>query len=103
MNLSIDIETYSDVDLKKCGVYRYVESPAFEILLFGYSIDGNPVQVIDLASGEKLPAYLILAIQSNAVIKWAHNANFERICLSTYLKVHYLDPSSWRCSMVWAA
>ena len=103
MNLSIDIETYSDVDLKKCGVYRYVESHAFEILLFGYSIDGNPVQVIDLASGEKLPAYLILAIQSNAVIKWAHNANFERICLSTYLKAHYLDPSSWRCSMVWAA
>jgi DNA polymerase len=101
--LFIDIETYSDVDLQKCGVYRYVESNAFEILLFGYAIDKEPIQVIDLAAGEKLSDELIAAICNNAVTKWAHNASFERICLSAYFHVHYLDPSSWRCSMIWAA
>lgn len=101
--LFIDIETYSDVDLKKCGIYRYVESDAFEILLFGYAIDEQPIKVIDLASGEKLSDELITAIYSNTVTKWAHNAAFERICLSAYFHIHYLDPSSWRCSMIWAA
>lgn len=101
--LFIDIETYSDVDLQKCGVYRYVESNTFEILLFGYAIDEEPIQVIDLAAGEKLSDELIAAICNNAVTKWAHNATFERICLSAYFHIHYLDPSSWRCSMIWAA
>ena len=101
--LFIDIETYSDVDLKKCGIYRYVESDAFDILLFGYAVDDQPIKVIDLAAGEKLSDELIAAICNNAVTKWAHNASFERICLSAYFHVHYLDPSSWRCSMIWAA
>jgi DNA polymerase len=101
--LFIDIETYSDVDLKKCGIYRYVESDAFEILLFGYAVDDQPIKVIDLAAGEKLSDELIAVICNNAVTKWAHNASFERICLSAYFHVHYLDPSSWRCSMIWAA
>ena len=101
--LFIDIETYSDVDLKKCGIYRYVESDAFEILLFGYAVDDQPIKVIDLTAGEKLSDELITAICSNAITKWAHNATFERICLSAYFHIHYLDPSSWRCSMIWAA
>lgn len=82
--LSIDIETYSDVPLQKSGVYRYVESPNFEILLFAYSIDSGPVQVIDLACGEKLPAEVLSALEDETVIKWAFNAAFERICLSRY-------------------
>jgi len=104
--LSIDIETYSDQDLKKCGVYRYVESPAFEILLFAYSIDDKPVEVVDLACGECIPLEVIAAIKDDAVIKWAFNASFERICISRYLGLptgEYLDPCSWCCSMVWAA
>jgi len=104
--LSIDIETYSDQDLAKCGVYRYVESPAFEILLFSYSIDYAPVQTIDLATGEKIPQEILNAFTDDSILKWAFNANFERICLSRYLGFptgSYLDPSSWRCSMVWAA
>lgn len=104
--LSIDIETYSDVPLQKSGVYRYVESPNFEILLFAYSIDSGPVQVIDLACGEKLPAEVLSALEDETVIKWAFNAAFERICLSRYLGYpsgEYLDPESWRCSMIWAA
>lgn len=104
--LEIDIETYSDVDLGKCGQYRYVESPAFEILLFAYSIDDGPVSVIDLASGEELPDYLKEAIESKDVIKIAHNAAFERVCLSRFLGYptgKYLDPESWRCSMIMAA
>ena len=104
--LSIDIETYSDQNLSKCGVYRYVESPVFEILLFAYSVDGGPVQLVDLACGEKIPADILAALEDDSILKWAFNANFERICLSRYLKYptgNYLDPESWRCSMIWAA
>lgn len=104
--LSIDIETYSDQNLSKTGVYRYVESPVFEILLFSYSVDGAPVQLVDLACSEKIPADIITALEDDAVTKWAFNANFERICLSRYLGYptgEYLDPDSWKCSMVWAA
>lgn len=105
-NLSIDIETYSDQNLAKCGVYRYVESPVFEILLFSYSADGQPVQIVDLACGEKIPDEVIAALEDESVTKWAFNANFERICLSRYLGYptgNYLDPESWRCSMIWVA
>lgn len=120
--ISIDIETYSDVDLGKCGVYKYSESPAFEILLFGYSVDGGPVQVIDLASGEDIPEDILDALTDETVVKWAFNANFERVCLSRYLRdrgrsldpfhdnhpltlgpARFLNPEGWRCSMVWAA
>lgn len=104
--LSIDIETYSDVPLPKTGVYRYCESPDFEILLFGYSVNSGPVQVVDLACGEKIPAEIIVALEDESVIKWAFNAFFERICLSRFLGYptgEYLDPKSWRCSMIWAA
>lgn len=120
--LSIDIETYSDVNLSKCGVYKYAESPDFEILLFGYSADGSEVTVIDLAQGERLPQEIMDALTDDTVIKWAFNANFERVCLSRYLRdlgasldpfhdkhplstecARFLNPESWRCSMVWAA
>ena len=104
--LSIDIETYSDQPLVKTGVYRYVESPVFEILLFAYSADGAPVQVVDLACGEQIPEEVISALTDNTVTKWAFNAAFERICLSRYLGYDtgtYLEPEAWRCSMVWAA
>lgn len=105
-HLSIDIETYSSENLAKCGVYRYCQSPDFEILLFGYSVDGGPVKVVDLASGETIPDEIICAIVDDNVIKWAFNAQFERICLSRYLGGSvgtYMDPASWRCTMVWAA
>lgn len=105
-NLIIDIETYSSEDISKCGVYKYVEANDFEILLFGYSVDFAEVRVVDLARGEVIPQEIIEAIKSNDVLKWAHNASFERICLSRYLglPIHtYLDPSSWRCSMVYAS
>ena len=104
--LSIDIETYSDQNLAKCGVYRYVESPAFEILLFSYSVDSAPVQIVDLACGETIPADVVAALTDDSVIKWAFNASFERICLSRYLGYptgEYLAPDSWKCSLVWAA
>ena len=104
--LEIDIESFSDVDLSKAGVYRYSESPNFEILLFGYSVDGGDVKVADLACGEKIPAEIMSALEDETVEKWAYNAQFERICLSRYLGLpdgEYLDPSSWKCSMVWAA
>ena len=104
--LSIDLETYSDQSLQKTGVYRYVESPDFEILLFAYSVDSGPVQQIDLACGEKIPPAILAALEDDKVTKWAFNANFERICLSRFLGYptgDYLDPDSWRCSMVWAA
>lgn len=104
--LSIDIETYSDVPLSKTGVYRYCESPDFEILLFGYSVDSGPVQVVDLACGEKIPEKIVAALEDETIIKWAFNASFERICLSRFLGYptgEYLDPESWRCSMIWAA
>ena len=104
--LSLDLETFSDVDLSKCGVYKYAFSPAFEILLFGYSVDGGAVQMVDLACGGKIPADILSALEDESVMKWAYNAQFERICLSRFLGFpvgSYLDPSSWRCSMVWAA
>lgn len=104
--LSIDLETFSDVDLSKCGVYRYVESPAFEILLFGVSVNGGDVVVYDLAQGEKIPAEILSALSDNSVTKWAFNASFERACLSKHLGLpngEYLDPQSWRCSMIWSA
>jgi DNA polymerase len=106
--LSIDIETFSDIDLGKCGVYRYTDTPNFEILLFAYSIDEGPVQLIDLASGEELPEEIVEAILSEDIIKTAFNANFERVALMRYLsrkldKNVYLNPSSWRCSEVQAA
>ena len=100
--LSIDIETYSDQNLAKTGVYRYVESPVFQILLFSYSVDSGPVQLVDLACGEEIPAEVLSALTDDSVIKWAFNAGFERICLSRHLGYptgDYLDPESWRCSM----
>ena len=96
--LSIDLETYSDQPLAKTGVYRYVESPDFEILLFAYSVDGGPVQQIDLACGEKIPSEILCALEDDKVTKWAFNANFERICLSRFLGYPtglYLEPESW--------
>ena len=104
--LSIDIETYSAAPLKKCGVYRYSEDSTFEILLFGYSADGGPVQVVDFTAGEQLPSEVLSALTDPAVTKWAFNAQFERVCLSRWLGMpvgEYLEPDSWRCTMVWAA
>ncbi|MGN0684191.1 MAG: hypothetical protein ACI4JY_10990, partial [Oscillospiraceae bacterium] len=83
--LSIDLETFSDVDLVKCGVYKYIESPAFEIMLFGVSVNGGDVVVYDLAQGEKIPEEIIAALSDNSVTKWAFNASFERVCLSKHL------------------
>jgi DNA polymerase len=100
--VSIDIETYSDVDLSKCGVYKYASSPNFEILLFGYSVDGGEVRVVDLCQGENIPADILAALSDESVIKWAFNAMFERVCLSNYLG-EWLEPESWKCSMVWSA
>ena len=105
-NLSIDLETYSSADISKSGVYRYCEAPDFEILLFAYSVDGAPVQSVDLAHGEALPKEIRAALEDPTVTKWAFNASFERICLSRWLGLPsgtYLDPSQWRCSMVWSA
>lgn len=101
-HLSIDIETYSSVNLQKAGVYKYAESPDFDILLFGYSVDGGAVQVIDLACGEKIPAEIVDALSDESVTKWAFNAQFERVCLSNYLDT-WLPPDSWHCTMVWSA
>lgn len=104
--LSIDLETFSDVDLSKCGVYKYVESPAFEILLFGVSVNGGDVVVYDLAQGEEIPEEILSALTDNSVTKWAFNASFERVCLSKHLGLpsgEYIDPQSWRCSMIWSA
>ena len=118
--MSIDLETYSDVDISKCGAYKYAESDNFEILLFGVSLDGGTVQVFDLACGDTIPDDILAALSDDTVTKWAFNANFERICLSNWLKRHhpehfksyripedpaskYLDPSSWKCTMVWSA
>ena len=104
--LYLDIETYSPADIGRSGVYRYSEDPGFRILLFGYAVDDGDVNVIDLASGEEIPCEIINAIRDNDVIKWAHNASFERVCLSRYLRLpphEYLPPESWRCSMVWSA
>ena len=104
--ISIDIETYSDVKLAKSGVYRYVESPVFEILLFAYAVDGGAVQVVDLAMGETIPEAIINALENKKVVKWAFNATFERICLSRclgYPTGTYLAAEGWHCSMIWAA
>ena len=104
--LSIDIETYSPEPLARCGVYRYCQAPEFEVLLFGYSVDSGPVQVVDLAAGEHIPADVQAALTDPAVSKWAFNAQFERVCLSWYLGYpvgRYLDPDSWYCTMVWSA
>ena len=88
-SISIDIETYSDRDLKKCGVYKYAESPNAELLLFGYSINNGPVTVIDVAQGEEVPEYILKALTDDNIIKWAYNASFERIFLSVWLKRNY--------------
>lgn len=120
--ISIDIETFSSVDLSKCGVYKYAEAPDFEILLFGYSIDGSEVQVVDLVSGENIPQDVLDALTDDKVTKYAFNANFERVCLSRYLAgmgvsldpfhdqhplstdcARFLNPAGWRCTMVWSA
>lgn len=118
--LSIDIETYSDMDLQKCGVYKYAQSPAFEILLFGVSVNGGEVMVYDLAQGDTVSMKIVEALTDDTVTKWAYNAAFERICLSVWLQRNYpayfhsysinedtvgdyLDPSAWKCSMIWAA
>ena len=118
--MSIDLETYSDIDISKCGAYKYAESENFEILLFGVSIDGSPVKVYDLACGDTIPDEILAALSDETVTKWAFNAAFERICLSHWLKKHrpeyftgysipedpagqYLDPASWKCSMIWSA
>ncbi len=101
-SIEIDIESYSDVDLYKCGVYKYSSSPNFEILLFGYSVDGGDVKVADLACGEEIPAEILAALSDESVTKWAFNAMFERVCLSNYLG-EWLEPESWKCSMVWSA
>lgn len=117
-NLSIDLETFSSVNLGKCGVYKYAESEDFEILLFGYSVDGSEVQVVDLAQGETIPEVVLSALTDETVIKWAFNAQFERVCLSRYLRDKginlnpgktvkseglFLNPSSWHCTMIWSA
>lgn len=104
--MSIDIETYSDIDINKAGVYRYVDTDAFKILLFSYSVDGGPVQLIDLTRGDSIPKEIVKALSDKSVTKWAYNANFERVALSRFLGMptgQYLDPEGWKCSMVWAA
>ncbi len=118
--ISIDIETYSSVDLVKCGVYKYAESPDFTILLFGYSINEGEVCVVDVASGEEIPEEILAALTDDSIEKWAYNAQFERVCLSNWLKRHhpeyfcsysipedtvgdYISPYSWKCSRVWGA
>ena len=118
--LSLDLETYSSVDLAKCGVYKYAESPDFEILLFAYSINEGAVQVVDIACGEEVPEEVLAVLADNAVEKWAYNAQFERVCLSNWLRRNYpqyfksygspedsvggyLDPAAWKCSRIWGA
>ena len=118
--ISIDIESYSSVSLKDCGVYKYAEAPDAELLFFGYSADGEPVTVIDVAQGEKIPKEILAALSDETVTKWAYNASFERIFLSIWLQRNYpeyfrsysipedtvgryLDPASWKCTMTWAA
>lgn len=104
--LFIDIETFSSVDLSKCGVYKYAESSDFEILLFGYSVNGAEVEVVDLAGGEVIPPAILDSLTDDTITKYSFNAMFERVCLSRYLKLPngtYLNPNSWRCHMVWSA
>lgn len=118
--LSIDLETYSDVDISKCGAYKYAESDNFEILLFGVSVDNEPVVVYDLTAGDEIPTEILEALSDENITKWAFNASFERVCLSNWLLKHhpeyfksynsednpvhnYLNPSSWKCTMIWSA
>ena len=101
-SINIDIESFSSVDLSKCGVYRYASSPDFDILLFGYSVDGGDVHVVDLCQGEEIPADIVAALSDDSVIKWSYNNNFERVSLSNYFGT-WFEPGSWRCTMVWAA
>ncbi len=103
-HLSLDLETYSSVDISKCGVYKYSESPDFEILLFAYSVDGQPVEVIDITQSQQIPQEVLLALSDETVIKHAFNANFERVCLSRFLRLDgFLSPRGWHCTMIWAA
>ena len=105
-NITLDIESFSSEDIGKSGVYRYAESPDFEILLFACSVDGQPVQVYDLACGEKVPDEILKALTDEKVIKHSFNASFERICLSRYIGLPtgtYLSQEGWHCDMVWAA
>ena len=118
--LSLDLETYSSIDLAKCGVYRYAESEDFEILLFAYSVNEWPVQVVDVACGDEVPEEILAALTDDTVEKWAYNAQFERVCLSYWLRrehlryfkgygvpedsvSNYLNPASWKCSRIWGA
>lgn len=118
--ISIDIETFSSNDLNKCGVYKYVQASDFDILLFGYAVDGGAVQVVDLAAGEEIPVDILARLSDESITKWAFNSNFERICLSEWLRRKhpeyftsysimedtvgdYLDPHGWKCSMIWSA
>lgn len=101
--LNIDIETYSSALLPVTGVYKYVESRDFEILLFAYSIDGQTEEIVDLAQGEKIPQFILDALVDDSVLKYAYNAQFERVCLSRHLDIKYLSPSSWRCTAVHAS
>ena len=118
--MSIDLESYCDLDIKKCGAYKYAESYNFEILLFGVSVDNAPVVVYDLTAGDEIPSEILAALSDDNVTKWAYNAAFERVCLSNWLRRHhpeyfstysieedpvqnYLDPASWKCTMIWSA
>lgn len=104
--INIDIETFSSINISKSGAYKYVESEDFEVLLFAYSIDGGKTEIVDIANGEELSEEIIQALLDDNVIKWAFNAQFERICLSRFLKLPkgtYLNPKSWRCTMIWSA
>ena len=118
--MSLDLETRSSIDITKAGVYKYAESPDFDILLFGVSVNSGPVAVYDLASGDNVPEEIIKALSDDSVTKWAYNASFERVCLSVWLRRNYpqyfssysidgdpvqqyLDPASWKCTLVWAA
>ena len=104
--INIDIETFSSINISKSGVYKYVESEDFEVLLFAYSIDGGKTEIVDIANGEELSEEIIQALLDDNVIKWAFNAQFERICLSRFLKLPkgtYLNPKRWRCTMIWSA
>ena len=119
-SISIDIETFSSNDLSKCGVYKYVEATDFDILLFGYAVDGGEVIVVDLAAREKIPVEILAALADENITKWAFNSNFERVCLSEWLRRNhpeyfgsysvdsdtvgnYLNPRGWECSMIWSA
>ena len=118
--LAIDLETFSSNDLNKCGVYKYVQAPDFDILLFGYAVDGGAVKVVDLVAGEEIPEEILTALSDESITKWAFNSNFERICLSEWLRRKhpeyfisysimedtvgdYLNPHGWKCSMIWSA